>query len=42
MNGNIEKGAKIFKTKCSSCHVIEKDGENKGLIKFSKQRYNME
>tara|TARA_Y100000389_G_C17134527_1_gene351873 strand:+ start:233 stop:541 length:309 start_codon:yes stop_codon:yes gene_type:complete len=29
MNGNYEKGAKIFKTKCSSCHSIEKDNGSK-------------
>ena len=27
--GDIQKGAKIFKTKCSQCHTIEKDEPHK-------------
>ena len=27
--GNVAKGAKIFKTKCAQCHVAEKGGGHK-------------
>ncbi|CAF1096110.1 unnamed protein product [Rotaria sordida] len=27
--GDVEKGAKIFKTKCAQCHVVEKGAGNK-------------
>jgi len=27
--GDAEKGAKIFKTKCAQCHVVEKGAGNK-------------
>ena len=27
--GDATKGAKVFKTKCTQCHVIEKGGKNK-------------
>ena len=27
--GDIDKGAKIFKTKCASCHVIDANGHHK-------------
>ena len=27
--GNAKLGAKIFKTKCSQCHTIDKDGSHK-------------
>eukprot|EP01134_Creolimax_fragrantissima_P007401 CFRG7401T1 len=29
MGGDAVKGAKIFKQRCSQCHVIEKDGKHK-------------
>lgn len=27
--GNVETGAKIFKTKCAQCHVVEKGAGHK-------------
>ena len=28
-NGDINKGEKLFKTRCAQCHTYTKDGENK-------------
>ena len=36
--GDAKKGAKIFKTKCAQCHVAEKGGGHKQVIRNAQPR----